>query len=274
MSKEKISITIEGRVLEKLESEIDGIKAKNRSQAIENILKKHLGTEKTAVILAGGNPEDLFIDDLDNYRPLVEVDGKTLIEDTVEKLRGQDFTDIYIVARKELLSEIMNRLGDGSEYRINLNYVEDRYAGKEKGTLSSLKSLKNEINKTFLLVPGDNYLDLDLEKFWKTHLGNRGTVTLALTTSSDSDRLSVVSAEGNEIKEFCSSGSEGGDSDLVWTGIFIANPEFLDLEGTTIESDVLPDLYEENELYGYLFTGDWVNVHSKEDLERISVSEQ
>ena len=51
MAKLKISITINEKTLRDIDSIIDSIYIRNRSQAIEHLVKYALGENKTAVIL-------------------------------------------------------------------------------------------------------------------------------------------------------------------------------------------------------------------------------
>lgn len=55
MSKSKISITINEKTLKEIDFIVDNVYIRNRSQAIEHLVKNALGENKAAVILLGGN---------------------------------------------------------------------------------------------------------------------------------------------------------------------------------------------------------------------------
>ena len=55
--KEKISITVEKSLLKGVDSIVDNLHIRNRSQAFEHLVSAALGANRTAVILAGG-PEE------------------------------------------------------------------------------------------------------------------------------------------------------------------------------------------------------------------------
>ncbi len=52
--KAKVSLTLEKKLLDEIEGLVDGVKIRNRSQAVELLLKKSLGESRVAVIMAGG----------------------------------------------------------------------------------------------------------------------------------------------------------------------------------------------------------------------------
>ena len=80
MSKSKISLTITKKIVEEVESLVDGIKIKNRSEAVEYLLKMSLSKKKTAVILLGGPKERNYIKEISEYRPIAKIKNKCLIE--------------------------------------------------------------------------------------------------------------------------------------------------------------------------------------------------
>mgnify|MGYP001185314162 CR=1 FL=1 len=57
--KNKISITIDIKTLNKVDSIVDNVYIRNRSQAIEHLIDNALGENRTAVILSGGDIEKL-----------------------------------------------------------------------------------------------------------------------------------------------------------------------------------------------------------------------
>ena len=77
MTKVKISITINEKTLHDIESIIDSIYIRNRSQAIEHLVKNVLGENKTAVILLGGSEENLRISK-EVYRPTAKIKNSSV----------------------------------------------------------------------------------------------------------------------------------------------------------------------------------------------------
>ncbi|MFB6089221.1 MAG: hypothetical protein ABEK36_05575, partial [Candidatus Aenigmatarchaeota archaeon] len=122
--KEKVSLTIEKKVMDEVEDLVDGIKIRNTSQAVEYLLKKALGEEKTAVILCGGEEEDYKLNG--DYRFTAKLNNSTVIEENVKSLKKHGFSRFYIIAREDVLTEIFRVLGNGDRYGIELDYIEEK----------------------------------------------------------------------------------------------------------------------------------------------------
>lgn len=255
--KEKISITMEESVLKDLDEVIDGINIRNRSQAIEYLVNKSLSKNRIAVILATK---------IDSFRILSEVKGAPVIVHNIKLLQSYGFKKLFIIGEKKILSKIFEVVGTGQDYLLKVEYVED---SKPRGSASSLGLLKNRLKSTFLVMPGDNYFDTDLDAFWNYHSNNNGLMTLAITSSNNPTRLGVVNLQGNNVVGFVQK-SKKSKSYLVWTGVMICEPEILFNDSSSVEKELIPKLIKNKNVKGYLFTGDWKNIHTKKDVKELN----
>ncbi len=257
--KEKISITIDERLLKELSSLIDGIRIRNKSQAIEFLIRKSLAEKHTAVILAGGPDEKLKVNG--TYKPLIKIKGKTVIERMVETLRKNKFSEIFIVGRKNVLSEMLKTVGDGSEYGISIQYVEEKEERHgNQDTAKTLNLLKGKIRGTFLGIYCDIFFDYDLRPPLNFHVKSGDMVTLLLKTSNEPIKWGVVEVEGNKIVNFVEKPKKA-ESYLVYTGIFIAEPEIFSQHGHSLEYEVFPQLAKKGLLSGYICSGKSEHMH-------------
>lgn len=258
--KKKVSITVDNKILKEVESLVDGIKLRNMSQAIEFLLRKSLSEKRTAVILAGGPENKLKVNGV--FKPLVQTGGKTVIELMLERFRKNKFNDVIIVGRKNVLSEIFKKIGDGSEYGMNVRFVEEK---EEKpitplDTARTLKLLKNKLKKSFLCINCDVIFNYDLESVWNFHLKNNYIATILMKTTETPGKYSVVELEGNKIIRFVEKPKKA-DSYLVYTGIFISGPEIFSQTGNSLEYEIFPKLAENGLLSGYVCSGKSEHVH-------------
>ena len=260
--KTKVSITLDSKLLDDLDALIDGIKIRNKSQAIEFLIKKSLSERKPAVILAGGPEEKLRA--WDTYRPLIKIGKKTLIEKMIENLRKYKFLDIFIVGRKKILSEIFKSAGDGSTFGVNLNYIEEKYEQPitPLDTARTLKLLKGKINQSFLCINCDLVFDYDLDAVWNFFVKNGNVAMLLLKTTEQPGKYAVVEIEGNKILRL-EEKPRKAVSYLVYTGMFIADPEIFKFPGNSLEHEIFPALAKKDLLDGYIPAGRSENVHSK-----------
>ncbi|MCD6477694.1 MAG: hypothetical protein J7K87_01700 [Candidatus Aenigmarchaeota archaeon] len=261
--KEKVSLTIERKVLKEVEELVDGLRIRNTSQAVEYLLKKALGEEKTVVILCGGPENKYKING--KYRFVTKLDGFTVIEETVKKLKRYGFKHIYVIARENVLMEIFRILEDGRRYGVKVEYVKETLS---KGTMDSLRSLKGRIDTNFLVVFGDVVFDIDLNKLWEAHIKNGGTATLTLESYDKPGEKGVVRLEGNQVVEFVQK-PKNFKSHIVFVPIFFVGPEIFEYSGNSLEENVFPQLASEGLLFGYITSGWNKHVHTKKDVEEI-----
>ncbi len=257
--KEKISVTINKDLLKNIDSVIDNLYIRNRSQAIEYLIKKVVGESKTAVILAGG-PEDKLKISKDEYRLFTKVDDESVMEKAVKTLRKNNFKEIYLIARHNILTKAFSFFGNGNSYGIKLNYVEEK---KSDGTFETLKLLKGKINSNFLVVYDDIIFDkINLNELLETHSRSHAITTLMLTTSNEPSKKGNVVVQGNKVLSFIQK-PKISDNYIVFSPVFIAEPELLDYQGTSLEKDIFPELARNNLLAGHISPVKEVHVHRK-----------
>jgi NDP-sugar pyrophosphorylase family protein len=262
--KDKISITIERSVLKDIDSIVDNIYIRNRSQAIEHLVNLALGENKTAVILAGG-PEDK-IKVSNDYRITIDINGKSVVQRAVEKLRESGFKNIFIVARQTLLTKIFNIMRDGSTYGVKISYIEEK---KSNGTAESLRLLKGKIDSEFLVVYGDIiFKKINIEELWNDHLKQNALATIMLTTSSKPSEKGTLRVEGNKVLTFTQKPKES-DIYLVFSPIFVACPEIFEYSGQSLEKNVFPEIASRNLLNGHLSSEKEIHIHSTEDIKAL-----
>ncbi len=262
--KQKISITIEDNVLKGIDSVVDNVFIRNRSQAIEFLAKAALGEHKQAVILAGGPEERLKISDTE-YRITAGIRNSTVVEKAVKKLRENGFKDIYIVARHNVLTRVFDVLKDGSGYNVKVSYIEEK---ESNGSADSLRLLKGKINANFLAVYGHVIFDkINIQELWNQHL-KQGTAvaTLILTTAPNPSEKGTVKVEGNHILEFIQKPKKT-DVYLVFSPIFVATPEIFNTSGSSLEYNVFPRLAEQGLLFGHTSSEREQHIHNAADLK-------
>ena len=263
MAKKKISITINERIVQDIDSIIDNIYIRNRSQAIEHLIQSALGDNKTAVILLGGSEEHLAISK-DEYRPTARIKNSTVIELEIKKLRENNFKTIFIVARHNLLTKLFEMLKDGVEYGVKINYIEEK---SSNGTADSLRLLKGKITTNFLVVYGDLLFNkINIDELWNDHIKQNAAVTIMLTTSSKPREKGTVRVEGNKVLAFMQKPKKS-DIYLVFSPIFATEPYIFEYNGSSLEFDVFPQLAEKGLLNGHLSSEKEIHIHSKKDLK-------
>ena len=112
-----------------------------------------------AVVLAAGRGQRLGELTKTLPKPMIEINGKPVLEHNLEMCRKAGIDDIYINLH-HLPDIIRNYFGDGSKYGVNITY---NYEQDLLGTAGALIPFKNELkNEPIFVIYGDNYISFDL----------------------------------------------------------------------------------------------------------------
>ena len=161
-NKQKITISIRPDILKQVKTTVDRIYIRSTSAAIEKILHEYFYRVKQAVILVGGKPERMYIEELGTYTPLVQINGRSLIEDTIRKCAHEGFDNVLIIGFKDINTQLFDMLGDGETLGVTIKYVEER---KPLGVAKTLETARDFLKTDFLMIPGDCFLNFGLNFF-------------------------------------------------------------------------------------------------------------
>lgn len=265
MGKVRLTITIDRRILEEVDSTIDGLNVRNRSHAIERLIEIALNQSapRKALILAGGEP--IKFEGKTILKPMLIVNGKPIIEYTIEMLLKNGVNDVTILAG-EKSEEIISYLGDGGRYGIKITYlIEEKRRGTE-GALLLTKGLAGE--EPFFVLNGDNFYNFSITEMYKQHIATKALVTIALTTAENTKGFGVTRLEGAKILNFVEKPSFE-KSKLISTGFYLFSKEALEFikkveEPVMLERSLFPKLANMGKLYGYVVSGSWAPLVSSD----------
>lgn len=226
---------------------------------------------KKVFILAGGLGTRLKPLTNEIPKPMVEIDGKPLLEHVISLFKKYGVYDIILAVhyKKE---KIMNYFKDGSEFGVKITYIEEK---EPLGTAGALLLAKNMLNETFFMINADDLMNINLQNMLEFHRKNKAVATIALTKIEDTREYGVAKLEGDKIVEFVEKPlPEVAPSHLISSGLYILEPEVIDLipkrEGIIrMETEVFPDIAKSGKLYGYPFPGQWFDTGTLERYEQV-----
>lgn len=214
-----------------------------------------------AMILAAGRGERMrpLTDTLP--KPLLVVGDKPLILWHVEKLRESGFREI-IINIAHLGQKIIDFLGDGTAYGVNITYSDERDSGALESAGGIKKALSLLGKEPFLVVNGDVFCDYSFDSSFDLH-------------EKLAHLILVKNPEHNPNGDF------GLDNALVlnqdnkqytFSGIGYYNPSLFDsLEaGKSALAPLLRQEIENKNISGELFRGDWHDIGTPQRLENIN----
>ncbi len=261
--KERVTLTLDQDILKDVDRKVDGFKIKNRSHAIELMLMQALGNNvpKTALILAGGKGVRLQPITHEIPKPLMLVHDRTLLEHSFDLFKKFNIKNIILsIGYKG--DKIKQAIGDGRKFGVNVTYVEE---DKPMGTGGAIKLAEPLLKESFICCNADELKELDLMDMFISHKDNKSTATIALTSVEDPSIYGVARLQGNRILEFVEKPKkEKAPSKLINSGLYIMEPEIFSYippgKQVSLEKEVFPKLAIEGKLFGYPFSGQWLNT--------------
>lgn len=147
------------------------------------------------VIMAGGRGTRISSVASDIPKPMIQIEGKPVLEHEIECLRRQGFTDIIITV-SHLGGIIMDYFGDGSSFGVKIQY----YFEKEPlGNAGALFQIMDDLSEEFLLLNADAVFDVDFNRFVAYHREKEGLVTLFTHPNSHPYDSGLVIADKNGV---------------------------------------------------------------------------
>lgn len=272
LQRERVSLTIDKNVLKSVDSTIDGNTIRNRSHAVELLLSKALGEKRVrkAFILAGGKGTRLRPITYEIPKPMVPIQGRPLLEHTIEFLKKYDIRDI-ILSIGFLGDKIREYFGNGSKFGVKISYIDET---EPTGTAGPLRLAAPHLKDNhFVMINGDNLFNLDLTNMIRTHFENNCKASIALASVSDPTRYGVARLKGQMITEWKEKPKlEDAPSNLINAGVYLLSPEVLNLVPnkvfSMIETEVFPELIKQDQLYGYVMEGQWLPAGTPDEYEK------
>ncbi|MBU0930141.1 MAG: hypothetical protein KJ623_03665 [Nanoarchaeota archaeon] len=267
--KNKISITINEKILRDVDGIVDNLYIRNRSQAFEYLIKNALKEDKVAVILVGEGRSNVPKRLKNRYA--LKINHLTLIEKAIKKLSDSGFRTIYLIANHNILTDIFKIIGNGTDRNIKIEFINEE---KEEGSGQALKLLKGKIKTTFLVVQCDIVFDeVNLLELWQQHIHDKNIATISVYSSiTPGNQLlfGYVNLQGNKVISYVEKPTPRSLRSTIFSGgIFVAEPEILNYPGKSLELDIFPELAKRRLLGGQIMNTEHLHIHTHEDLVRV-----
>lgn len=190
------------------------------------------------VIMAGGRGTRISSVASDIPKPMIQIEGKPVLEHELECLRDQGFTDIILTV-SHLGSIIMDYFGDGSgispatgkPFGVHIEY----YFEKEPlGNAGALFKIKDKLDSDFLLLNADAVFDVDFNRFVAFHNQHGGLVTLFTHPNSHPyDSGLIIADKKYSVEQWLAKEDDRPKyyRNRVNAGLHVINPLILDQSG-------------------------------------------
>ncbi len=220
-----------------------------------------------AVIMAGGFGTRIQPLTTNLPKPMLPLFNRPIMLHIIELLKKHGITELVLLLYHQPMV-IKNFFRDGSDFGVRITYVTPL---EDFGTAGAVKAAAKHLDGRFLIISGDLLTDFDLGEAIRAHEKNRALATITLTRVPDPLQFGVVITDGEgRITKFLEKPGWGEVfSDTINTGIYVLEPEVLDLipadENRDWSKDVFPLMLERQmPLYGCLAKGYWQDIGNTE----------
>jgi glucose-1-phosphate cytidylyltransferase len=238
-----------------------------------------------AIILAGGRGTRLVEDTAYKPKPLVEANGKPLIWYIMQNYSRYGVTDFIILSGYQgqlIRAYFANFWMNQSDLTFDLSTPRQEIhkfrgppwkvtvldTGIDTGTGGRISHLRSLLKEDFLLTYGDGVSDVDISRLIARHKESNDYVTL--TAVKPPARFGALNLNGDHVIGF--EEKPKGEGAWVNGGFFVMTPrifDYLELDSTSLEIDVLPKIANEQKLGVYKHLGFWQPVDTIRDLRRL-----
>ncbi|MFN0158141.1 MAG: sugar phosphate nucleotidyltransferase [Bacteroidota bacterium] len=216
-----------------------------------------------AVIMAGGFGTRLRPLTCNTPKPMVPVMNKPMMHHIVTLLKKHGINDL-ISTLFYSPEAITTYFGDGQRFGVKMSYVK---ADADYGTAGSVRNATKGMGERILVISGDVLTDFDLAEAIRFHESKNAKATIVLTHAKNPLQFGVVITDDQQrITRFLEKPSWGEVfSDTINTGIYIIEPDILDMipyrEDCDFSKDLFPLMLRQNlGLYGYVAEGYWRDI--------------
>lgn len=210
------------------------------------------------MILCGGKGTRAYPRTLEVPKPLLEVDGRPVLEHVMRIYAAQGYTDFVLAAgfRAELVEAFAATLP--SEWR-----VEVRDTGEDANTGERVARCAQSMGECWFLTYADGLGDVDLGALLAFHRGHPGCATL--TSVPLPSQYGTIETDGSgQVREFREKPRLADH--WINAGFLVMDERAAQwLTGPDLERDVLPGLGAAGELYAFRHSGFWRSMDTYKD---------
>jgi len=185
-------------------------------------------------LMAGGFGNRLHPLTLNCPKPMLEIDGKPILERTIEKFIAAGFVR-FIISVHYLPDMITSHFGNGSRWNAKIGYIEEK---EPLGTAGALGLLQDREELPIILINGDVITDIDVSALLAFHNKSAATVTMCVREHDIQVPYGVVETNGEDVLDVVEKPTH---KFFVNAGIYVLSPALLGSVVPNVRLD-MPDL--------------------------------
>jgi len=227
------------------------------------IIGKHI--DMKAVLLVGGLGKRLRAVVASKPKPLAQVGENSFLDLLVGQLRQQGFRNL-LMCTGYLGEQIEAEFGNGASRDVSIEYSQELLPMGTGGAVKLAESLL-QASEEFLVMNGDSFIEVDLNRLIQFHRSHGGIVSLAVSQVEDAARFGTVKMdEVGRVTNFAEKTGESGPG-TINAGVYVFDRTLLNYipEGpSSLERDVFPCVLEQG-VYALEQRGMFIDIGTPDD---------
>jgi len=234
-------------------NKVEGLLIENKI----NFQKKNF--KNNFLIMAGGKGKRLM--PLTKYipKPMLEIDGKPILEHIILNAKNKGFYNFYISVNY-LKNVIKKYFKNGNKLNVNIKYIEEKIP---TGTAGSLKIFNKDNKLPIVVCNGDVLCDVDYEDLLNFHKKNKSIATMVIKSKTETLKYGVAFNKESRLKSLSEKPSYNYN---IITGIYILNYEvrkYINKQNYNMTDLFLKLIKLKKKVYIYPIFENWEDVSSR-----------
>ena len=242
-----------------------------------------------AILVCAGYARRLYPLTENQPKALLPVKGKPIIDYLIEKVENiKEISSIYLISNNKFYMKFAWWLSS-KRFPKSIDLVDTGSVTVEDqlGSINDCLMALDQFNidDDILILYGDNIFSLDINQFIEFFKEKKATCLACYEIKDPEDvkKFGIVTIDKNKKIIKTEEKPEKSDSNLAVTGIYIIKKEDIPklrefYKKSKEEKKLNPgwgltyfikDLYKTQEVYAFPFSGDWIDIGSKEDYEKV-----
>lgn len=218
------------------------------------------------IVLVGGKGTRLRLVITDLPKPMAPVNNKPFLEYLLNELNNQGVKKVILAVgyKANIIIEYF-----GNQYKnMEIQYSIEKIPLGTGGAIKKALDIASESN--IVVVNGDTFSKVNLEKMMKKHLKKESDLTIATKTMKKFDRYGQVLSENDKIvgfkeKQYCEEGN-------INIGTYILKKDFFKniktSESFSFENDIMEKYFSEMNFISYLSDTMFIDIGIPEDYKK------
>lgn len=226
---------------------------------------RHAPRSNPVIIMAGGKGQRLLPITTDIPKPMVEVNGRPILEWIVQRFIQQGFSR-FTLAINYLGHMIEDYFGNGERFGCHIDYLREK---EFLGTAGALSLFKQTIHEPLLVINGDILASINYGDMLDQHIASKSIATVCARHYRMEVPYGVIQTKDGCLDSIV---EKPVREELISAGVYTLSPEalaYVPADRVTDMPALLLALVKDKKKVGvFTLCDEWMDIGRHDDLER------